>query len=55
VSTDGKTFTKAVDTQKVTAVVTGLTPGQTYYFRFHAFVRGTGYTNNSQVVTLLVV
>jgi hypothetical protein len=51
VSTYGKTFTKTVDTEKVTAVLTGLTPGQTYYFRFHAFVRGTGYTNHSQIVT----
>ncbi len=55
VSTDGKTFVKAVDTEKVTALVTGLTPGQTYSFRFRAFVRKSGYTNYSQVVSLLVV
>ncbi len=55
VSTDGKTFSKAVDTDKVSALLTGLTPGQTYFFRFRAFVRKSGYTNYSQVVSLLVI
>jgi hypothetical protein len=55
VSQDNKTWVKAVDTQKVRAIVTGLTAGQTYYFRFHAFVRGSGYTDPSQSVSLLVL
>jgi hypothetical protein len=54
-SADGKSWNKAVDTEKVTAIVTGLTPGQTYYFRFRAFVRKGGYMDYSQVVSLLVV
>jgi hypothetical protein len=54
-SADDKVWSKAVDTERVTAVVTGLSPGQTYYFRFRAFVRKSGYTNYSQVVSLLVV
>jgi hypothetical protein len=54
-SSDGKSWVKAVDTQKVIAIVTGLTPGQTCYFRFRAFVRGSGYTDYSQTVNLLVV
>ena len=54
-SADGKSWSKVADTEKVSAVVTGLTPGQTYSFRFRAYVRGSGYTDYSQVVTLLVV
>jgi Fibronectin type III domain len=52
-SLDQKTWTTVPQTTKASTVVSGLTPGQTYYFRFHAFSR-KGLTDYSQVVSLLV-
>ena len=40
-------------TMKTKLVVTGLTPGQTYYFRFRAHTR-KGDIDYSQVVSLMV-
>jgi hypothetical protein len=41
VSLDQKTWTSQPDVQRTTLTITGLTPGQTYYFRFHALVKET--------------
>ena len=39
VSADQKEWTSQPPVQRTTLTITGLTPGQTYYFRFHALVK----------------
>jgi hypothetical protein len=51
---DQKSWTKALDTEHTTGTVSGLTAGQTYLFRYRAYVRGKGYTGDSQVYSLMV-
>jgi hypothetical protein len=41
------------ETMKAVTVISGLTPGQTYYFRFRALTR-KGMRDWSQIVSLLV-
>ncbi len=53
VSSDQKSWSNAPETMKATTVISGLTPGQTYYFRFRALTRA-GQVDFSQVVSLLV-
>lgn len=52
-SIDQKTWTSAPDTSKSKTTITGLTPGQTYYFR-HASMQKNVRTDWSQIVGLLV-
>ena len=52
-SLDGKTWTSVPETMKSVTVISGLTPGQTYYFHFRALTR-RGMRDWSQVVTLIV-
>jgi hypothetical protein len=52
-SLDGKAWTSAPETTKVTTTITGLTAGQTYSFRFRSLTR-TGATDWSQAMTHLV-
>ena len=52
-SLDQKTWTSAPETMKAKLLLTGLTPGQVYYFRFRAHTR-KGPVDYSQVVSLLV-
>jgi hypothetical protein len=49
-SLDQKIWTSTPGTFKTTTEITGLTPGQTYYFRFRALTR-KGTTDYSQVVS----
>jgi hypothetical protein len=53
-STDQKTWTLALETEHVKDKLSGLTPGQTYYFRNRTFVRGKGSSGYSQIYSLLV-
>jgi hypothetical protein len=53
-STDQKTWSVALETEHVKAKLTGLTPGQTYYFRSRTFVRGKGSTGYSQICSPMV-
>jgi hypothetical protein len=50
-SLDGKTWTVAPDTSAANSILTGLTVGQTYSFRFHARLRKTGMSDYSQILT----
>jgi hypothetical protein len=50
-SLDGKTFTVAPDTSAANSILTGLTVGQTYSFRFRARIRKTGMSDYSQILT----
>ena len=52
-STDQETWTRLPETMLTRTEVSGLTLGQTYYFRFRAFTRA-GWQDYSQVVSLLV-
>ena len=52
-SPDGKTWTSAPETMQHTTVISGLTPGQTYYFRFRALTR-KGMRDWSQIVQTIV-
>ena len=52
-SLDGKTFTSVPEAMKHFTILTGLTPGQLYYFRFRALTR-KGMQDWSQVITLIV-
>jgi hypothetical protein len=52
-SLDQKTWILAAETRNAKALVTGLTPGVTTYFRFRAFTHA-GRTDYSQVVSLMV-
>ena len=52
-SLDQKTWTSATESFKATAEIAGLTPGQTYYFRFRGLTL-KGKTDYSQVVSLIV-
>jgi hypothetical protein len=52
-SMDQETWTPLPETMLTRTEVSGLTPGQTYYFRFRAFTRA-GWQDYSQVVSLLV-
>ena len=54
ISVDQTTWTEAGKTMRGKLVVTGLTPGRTYYFRFRALL-SDGMTDVSQVVSLIVV
>jgi FlaG/FlaF family flagellin (archaellin) len=52
-SLDQKTWTSVPEAMKSTITITGLTPGQVYYFRYYTMTRkGTG--NLSQTVNLMV-
>lgn len=53
-SADQKSWGSLPQTFKATTTVTGLTPGQTYYFRFRSQTRTGGVSNESQVVSLFV-
>lgn len=53
-STDQKTWSPALETERIKATLAGLTPGQLYYFRFRSYVRGKGYTGYSQTFPLIV-
>jgi hypothetical protein len=44
-----------IQSQKARLVISGLTPGKVYYFRFRAFTRAGGMGTYSQVVSLTVV
>jgi hypothetical protein len=52
-SLDQKVWSSAPETMKSRLVVTGLTPGQIYYFRFRAQTR-KGPVDYSQIVSLMV-
>ena len=52
-SLDQKIWTSAPETMRARLLLTGLTPGQVYYFRFRAHTR-KGPVDYSQVVSLLV-
>ena len=52
-SVDQKVWTNGPETMKASAVISGLTSAQTYYFRFRALTRKTAI-DFSQVVSLLV-
>jgi hypothetical protein len=52
-STDQRTWSSTPETMKASTVISGLTSGQTYYFRFRAIARA-GHVDYSQVVSLLV-
>ncbi len=52
-SLDQKSWTDAPETMKAKLLVTGLTPGLVYYFRFRAHTR-KGPVDYSQVVSLMV-
>ena len=52
-SVDQKVWSPALDTSSANAVLTGLTAGQTYYFRFRTRTR-KGMTDYSQVLSHLV-
>ena len=54
ISVDQTTWTEAGKTMRGKLVVTGLTPGRTYYFRFRALL-SDGMIEVSQVVSLIVV
>jgi len=52
-STDQKNWSSAPETMKARLLLTGLTPGQTYYFKFRALTR-KGPVDYSQIVSLFV-
>jgi hypothetical protein len=52
-SLDSKNWTSAPETMKHVTVISGLTSGQTYYFRFRALTR-LGMRDWSPAITLLV-
>lgn len=52
-SSDQKTWISAPDTFQASTVISGLTPGQVYYFRFRVRTRA-GMSDYSQIVSLLV-
>jgi hypothetical protein len=52
-SPDGKSWTSLADTMKASTSALGLTPGQTYSFRFRTLTR-KGASDWSQIVTRLV-
>jgi hypothetical protein len=52
-SVDQKNWTEAPDSVKCKVTISGLTPGQTYYFRSHTMT-AKGTSDFSQIVTLLV-
>ena len=52
-SGDEKTWTSVPQGMKATITVSGLTPGQTYYFRYYTSNR-KGTSNLSQVYSILV-
>jgi hypothetical protein len=52
-SLDSKNWTSVPETMKHVTVISGLTPGQTYYFRFRALTRH-GMRDWSQIVSLIV-
>ena len=52
-SSDQKNWSNAPQTLKAKLTVTGLTPGQVYYFRFSAQTR-KGPVDYSQIVSLMV-
>jgi hypothetical protein len=52
-SQDQKTWTSVTETMQASTIITGLTPGQTYYFRFTARTRA-GALDVSQVISLMV-
>jgi hypothetical protein len=51
-SLDNKSWTSVPETMKHVTIITGLTPGQTYYFRFRALTR-KGMRDWSQIVSLI--
>jgi hypothetical protein len=53
VSSDQKSWSVALDTTRADAILTGLTPGQTYWFRFRARTR-TGMSDYSIVLSHIV-
>lgn len=54
ISLDQQSWTSVPETLKARATITGLTPGQRYYFRFRAHTR-KGLGDYSDVVTLIVI
>jgi hypothetical protein len=52
-SLDSKNWTSVPETMKHVTVISGLTPGQTYYFRFRALTR-RGMRDWSQIVSIIV-
>jgi hypothetical protein len=52
-SLDQKSWTSVPQIMKASITITGLTPGQVYYFRFHAQTR-KGMVDYSQIVNLMV-
>jgi hypothetical protein len=54
VSQNGTSWSVAAETCKASAALTGLTPGQTYDFRFRARTRKDGYLDYSQVIRFMV-
>ena len=52
-SLDAKNWSSVPETMKHVTVISGLTPGQTYYFRFRALTR-KGMRDWSQVVSVIV-
>ena len=50
-STDNSTFTTATTVTGLTALVSGLTPGRTYYFRIKGY-NGGGNSTASNVITI---
>ncbi len=52
-SLDQVTWTDIPQTMKTRVLVSGLTPGQVYYFRFHAHTR-KGPVDVSQIVSLMI-
>lgn len=53
-SVDQKVWTSVPETMKASTAISGLIPGQTYYFRFHAKTR-KGLGDYSDVVKLMAV
>lgn len=53
-SLDQKSWIDVPETMKARTVITGLVPGQTYFFRFRARTR-TGEVGFSQVVSIIVI
>jgi len=52
-SSNGKDWLRAPDTAQSHTIISGLTVGQTYYFRVHALTR-KGPTDPTQIKSLVV-
>ena len=53
-SVDQKSWISTPDSMKSKITILGLTPGQTYYFRFRALTRKGGMSDYSQIVSFIV-